>query len=74
MTNPIAGARDDVAADVAGAVTSAEARYSAHEQDTYGQGSVIGDLMDLPPTPAYTLPPPPVGGMPFPGDEPVDAG
>jgi hypothetical protein len=46
-----AGGRDDVAGDVAGAVANAQARYGEHETDTYGQGSVIGDLMTFPPSP-----------------------
>jgi hypothetical protein len=43
-----AGGRDDVAATVAGAVANAQARYLEHEGDTHGQGSQIGDLMNLP--------------------------
>ena len=45
------GGRDDVAADVAGAVANAEARFGELQSDTYGQGSAIGDLVDLPPGP-----------------------
>jgi hypothetical protein len=55
MTSPIRfpgnddpGGRDDVAATVAGSVAAAEARYGEHQADTYGQGSVIGDLVTLP--------------------------
>jgi len=44
-----AGGRDDVAGTVAGAQAAAEARYREHQGDTYGQGSQIGDGMDLPP-------------------------
>lgn len=44
-----AGGRDDMAATVAGAVASAEARFTEHMSDTYQQGSTIGDLMTLPP-------------------------
>lgn len=43
-----AGGRDDVAADVAGAVANATARWHEFQADT-GQGSTIGDLMTLPP-------------------------
>jgi hypothetical protein len=43
-----AGGRDDVAGDVAGARANANARYGEHETDTYGQGSRIGDALDLP--------------------------
>jgi hypothetical protein len=43
-----AGGRDDVAGDVDGAVQAAEARYLEHESDTHQQGSVIGDLVQLP--------------------------
>ena len=40
---------DDVAATDAGSVAAAQARAGTHQQDTYGQGSQIGDLMALPP-------------------------
>jgi hypothetical protein len=46
-----AGGRDDVSGTVAGAVANAEARYLEHEGDTHAQGSVIGDVMTLPPGP-----------------------
>lgn len=39
---------DDVSASVAGAVAAAQARYTSHQADTYGQGSTIGSLLDLP--------------------------
>lgn len=45
------GGRDAVAGDVAGAVTAAMDRRAELASDTFGQGSVIGDLMDLPPVP-----------------------
>jgi hypothetical protein len=44
-----AGGRDDVAATVAGAVASAEARFAEHMSDAHA-GSVIGDLMAMPPS------------------------
>jgi len=43
------GGRDTVAASVAQAVSNAEARYHELQGDTYGQGSVVGDLLSLPP-------------------------
>lgn len=43
------GGRDSVAGDVAAAVTVAMDRRAELASDTYGQGSVIGDLMRLPP-------------------------
>jgi hypothetical protein len=43
-----AGGRDDVAGDVAAAQAAAQARYHEHQGDTYAQGSVIGDAMNLP--------------------------
>jgi hypothetical protein len=46
-----AGGRDDVAGDVAAAQAAAQARYHEHQADTYGQGSTIGDVMTLPPSP-----------------------
>lgn len=45
------GAGDDVAGDVAGAQASAEARYRGLQADTFGAGSAIGDVLDLPPVP-----------------------
>jgi hypothetical protein len=57
VTSPIAfpggddaAGRDDVAGTVAGAVADAQARYRTHEAATYGQGSTIGKLIDLPDT------------------------
>jgi hypothetical protein len=44
-----AGGRDDVSGTVAGAVHAAEARFAEHEADTHAIGSVIGDIMTLPP-------------------------
>ena len=54
-----AGGRDVVAATPAAAVAAADAAYLELEGDTHGAGSVIGDLMDLPPVPsaAYYDPP-----------------
>lgn len=46
-----AGGRDIVSGTVAGAVAAAEARFGELQGDTYGQGSHIGDLMTLPPSP-----------------------
>jgi hypothetical protein len=46
-----AGGRDDVAADVAGSVANATARWREYERDIQPQGSVYGDLMTLPPSP-----------------------
>jgi len=46
-----AGGRDDVSGTVAGSVAAAEARFMEHEADTHGQGSTIGDIMTLPPSP-----------------------
>lgn len=46
--DPDPGGRDDVAGTVAGSVAAAQARYGEHETDTYGLGSVIGDVMAMP--------------------------
>ena len=43
------GGRDVVADSVAGAVGNTEARYHELQGDTYGAGSTIGDVLDLPP-------------------------
>ena len=51
MGDADAGGRDDVAGDVAGAVANATARWKEFQSDTFGLGSVIGDLMTLPPSP-----------------------
>lgn len=45
------GGTDGVAGDVAGAVAAAMDRRSGLAGDTFGAGSTIGDLMDLPPVP-----------------------
>lgn len=45
------GGRDIVADSVAGSVLAAEARYHELQGDTYGQGSVIGDLLPTPEVP-----------------------
>jgi hypothetical protein len=41
------GGRDTVAASVAQAQANAEARYHELQGDTYGQGSQIGDTLEL---------------------------
>jgi hypothetical protein len=41
------GGRDDVATSVAGAIANAMARQHELQRDTYGQGSLIGDLMPM---------------------------
>jgi hypothetical protein len=46
------GGRDVVADSVAGAVSSAEARYHELASDTFGLGSQIGDLVQLPQPPS----------------------
>jgi hypothetical protein len=46
-----AGGRDIVSGTVAAAVTAAEARFHEHQSDTFGQGSVIGDVITFPPSP-----------------------
>ena len=46
-----AGGRDDVSATVGGAVAAATGRWHEFQSDTYGEGSVIGDLMTFPPSP-----------------------
>lgn len=47
-----AGGRDIAAGDPASASAAAMARRENLETDTFGLGSVIGDLLDLPPVPA----------------------
>lgn len=49
--DPDPGGRDDVAGTVDGAVAAATARWHELQSDTFGQGSVIGDLMTFPPGP-----------------------
>jgi hypothetical protein len=48
---PDPGGRDTVAASVVTAVGNAEARYGELQSDTFGLGSVIGDLLPLPELP-----------------------
>jgi hypothetical protein len=81
VTSPIytggdddAGGRDPVAGSVAGAVAAADARYLQLQSDTYGQGSHIGDLMDLPVVPANAVPPSQSDLYPYAGMEPTPAG
>jgi len=60
------GGRDPVSSSVAGSVANGQARYYELQSDTYGQGSRIGDLLDLPDVPCayskHTGPPPADGG------------
>jgi len=44
----VGASRDDVAGSVAAAQAAAQARYRSHQQDTYEQGSQIGDAVSLP--------------------------
>lgn len=44
-----AGGGDKTTGDTAGAAAASDARWRELQSDTYGQGSVVGDLMDLPP-------------------------
>lgn len=46
-----AGGRDIVSGTTAGAEAAAAARLAEMQSDTFGQGSVIGDLLTLPPSP-----------------------
>lgn len=43
-----AGGSDKITGDAAGAAAASDARWRELQSDTHGQGSVIGDLMDLP--------------------------
>jgi hypothetical protein len=52
------GGSDKTSATVAGAVAAAQARQRELESDTFGQGSVLGDLMDLPQNPGAFYDPP----------------
>lgn len=42
------GTPDDVSGTVAGSVAAAEARFTSHQQATFGPGNDIGDLMNVP--------------------------
>jgi hypothetical protein len=68
------GGRDIVAGDPAAAVAAAEARLAEMQADTYGQGSTIGDVLDLPHSPfnpaVGTLDNPPFEGPYFPETNP----
>jgi hypothetical protein len=46
-----AGGRDIVAGDPAAAQAAASARLAELQADTFGQGSTIGDVLDLPHSP-----------------------
>jgi hypothetical protein len=45
------GGSDKTSQTAAGAVAASQARQRELESDTFGQGSVIGDIMTLPPNP-----------------------
>jgi hypothetical protein len=70
-----AGGRDIVAGDPAAAQAAAAARLAELESDTYGQGSVIGDVLSLPSSPfdppAETAGNPPFEGPYFPETNPA---
>jgi hypothetical protein len=59
-----AGGRDIVAGTVEGAQAAAAARLAELQSDTYGQGSVIGDVLSLPSSP-FEPPPEAAGNPPF---------
>ena len=52
-----AGGRDIAADSVPGSMAAAAARLGELEHDTFGQGSTIGDLMDLPVVDSAANPP-----------------
>jgi hypothetical protein len=58
------------AAQSAGMAASAD-RRGHYEASMAPLGASAGDAMSLPDVPAYTLPPPPLAGYPWSGDEPV---
>lgn len=70
-----AGGRDPVSGTVDGAVAAVNARLAELESDTYGQGSVIGDVLTLPASdmnPAVgVIDNPPFEGPYFPGTNPA---
>lgn len=70
-----AGGRDIVSGTTDGAVAAAAARLAELQSDTFGQGSVIGDLLDLPHSPMNpavgTLDDPPFEGPFFPDTNPA---
>ena len=49
--DPDPGGRDIASDSVAGSMTMAAARLAELQGDTFGQGSTIGDLMPMPPSP-----------------------
>ena len=51
MGDPDPGGRDTVASTVTQAVANADARWREFQSDTYGTGSVYGDLVKFPPSP-----------------------
>ena len=56
--DPDPGGSDKTAGTVDGAVAAADARQQELQSDTYGMGSNIGDLMDLPSNPGAFYDPP----------------
>lgn len=70
-----AGGRDPVSGTTDGAEAAAAARLAELQSDTFGQGSVIGDLLDLPHSPMNpavgTQDDPPFEGPFFPETNPA---
>lgn len=70
-----AGGRDIVSGTVDGSVAAANARLAELESDTFGQGSVIGDVLSLPSSPMNpavgVLDNPPFEGPFFPETNPA---
>lgn len=69
----LAGYAQDITAAQHAGMTAEDDRRSGYAADMLPLGAEYGDLMNLPPVPAYTMPPPPEAGYPDQGDEPVSA-
>jgi hypothetical protein len=69
----LAGYEQDITAAQAAGMSAENGRRQHYGQDILPTGSSYGDPVTLPPAPAYTLPPPPIAGYEFSGDEPVTA-
>jgi hypothetical protein len=69
----LAGYEQDITAAQAAGMGAENDRRTGYMSQIEPPGSAYGAAMTLPPVPVNVPPPPPVGGYPFAGDEPVTA-
>jgi hypothetical protein len=67
----LAGSESDWQQAISEGMAADAARRQHYAATTAPLGASAGDQMDIPEVPAYTLPPPPLAGYPWSGDEPI---